>query len=375
MDVKNFIKNLRADPSKMTGSYQDSLIHITRLGTLITAVFFIGYALFYKSGGYPSLAVWVNLISTLCSLSGYVLITRFHQHRITANLLTFAIYVSSAGVMSISGGIHSSSVIWQVFVPVAASIMAGLWTGLRWGVVCLITVVSAYIMETSGLWSFSGFETTLTDRLIDLAGAILAVSIAIWYSDHLKSRSLTDLEKAKAQLNYYATIDPLTNTFNRRHFLELSERKIKRTHNTANGHASFLLFDIDHFKKINDEHGHIIGDQVLQGIAQTCVKNLRPDDVLGRFGGEEFVILLPETKREDARNIADRLRLLVADTPIETEIGPIRTTISIGVAIKDKTTSISIDQLLSRADRAMYRAKQAGRNRVIIWDERDLPTT
>jgi diguanylate cyclase (GGDEF)-like protein len=276
--------------------------------------------------------------------------------------------------MSISGGLHSSSVIWQIFVPVAASIMAGLWTGLRWGVVCLITVISAYILETNGISLSSGFETTMADRLIDLSGAILAISIAIWYSDHLKSRSLTELEKAKVQLNYYATIDPLTNTFNRRHFLELSERKINRTQ-TANGHASFLLFDIDHFKKINDEHGHIIGDQVLQGIAQTCMRNLRPDDVLGRFGGEEFVILLPETKLEDARNIAERLRLLIADTSIETEIGPISTTISIGIAMKEKTAPISIDQLLSRADRAMYRAKQAGRNRVIIWEERELRTT
>ena len=105
------------------------------------------------------------------------------------------------------------------------------------------------------------------------------------------------------------------------------------------------------------------------------MKHLRPDDVLGRFGGEEFVILLPETKLEDARNIAERLRLLIAGTSIDTEIGPIKTTISIGVAVKEKTASMSIDQLLSRADRAMYRAKQAGRNRVIIWDERDLQTT
>jgi len=374
MKSKGFLRNLRPDPSKMTGSYQDSLIHVTKLGTLFTAVFFLAFALVYGLGGYPPLAVWVNLIATLCSLIGFVLITRFNRYRITAHLVTFAMYISSAGVMVISGGIHSSSAIWQVFVPVASFIMAGLWAGLRWGVVCFVTVITFYLLDANGITHFVGFDTTPLDRIIDLAGAIVAASIAIWYSDSIKSRSITDLEEAKAQLNYYATIDPLTNTFNRRHFLELSERKIKRTI-TSNGHASFLLFDLDHFKKINDEHGHIIGDQVLQGIAQTCTKHLRPDDVLGRFGGEEFVILLPETKLEDARNIAERLRLLIAETPFETEIGPINTTISIGVAIKEKTTTMSIDQLLSRADRAMYRAKQAGRNRVIIWDEHDLQTT
>jgi len=358
----------------MTGSYQDSLIHVTKLGTLFTAVFFLAFAFVYWSGGYPAQAVWVNLIATLCSLFGFVLITRFKQHRPTAHLVTFAIYISSAGVMVISGGIHSSSVVWQVFVPVAAFIMAGLWAGLRWGAICFITVMTAYLLETNGVTQFAGFETTMADRLIDLGGAIVAASIAIWYSDSIKSRSLADLEKAKAQLNYYATIDPLTNTFNRRHFLELSERKIKRTQ-TSNGHVSFLLFDIDHFKKINDAHGHIIGDQILQGIARICMKNLRTDDTLGRFGGEEFVILLPETKLEDARNIAERLRRLVAETPIETEIGPINITISIGVALMENTYTITIDQLLSRADKAMYLAKQAGRNRVIIWDEHELQTT
>ena len=119
----------------------------------------------------------------------------------------------------------------------------------------------------------------------------------------------------------------------------------------------------------------MIGDQVLRGVAQTCAMHLRPNDVLGRFGGEEFVILLPETKLEDARNIAERLRLLIENTPIQTDIGTVNTTISIGVAIKEKSVDMSIDQLLSRADRAMYRAKQTGRNRVIVWSEVDLQTT
>jgi diguanylate cyclase (GGDEF)-like protein len=374
MKLKGYIEKLQPDPSKLAGSYQDSLIRVTKAGTLMTVIFFTGFIFTYWFGEYPRFAVWVNLAAALCSIAGYILNTRFGKYRTTAHLVTFAIYLSSLGVMVISGGINSSSAIWQVFVPISAFIMAGLWAGFRWGVVSFLTILTCYILDATGTTLFVGFQTTSTDRLIDLAGAILAVSIAIWYSDSIKSRAFIGLEEAKVQLNYLATVDPLTNTFNRRYFLELSERKIKRTQ-TSNGHASFLLFDLDHFKKINDEHGHIIGDQVLHGVAQTCLKNLRPDDVLGRFGGEEFVILLPETKLEDARNIAERLRLLVAETPIETEIGPVNTTISIGVAFKEKATTMSIDQLLSRADRAMYRAKQAGRNRVSVWDERDLQTT
>lgn len=373
--MKKIIANRRPDPSKTTGSYQDSLIKVTKIGTYFTAAFFLAFAIIYWVGDYPFWAVLDNLAAALCSGISFLLITRYEQYRKAAHLLTFAIYLSSMGVMAISGGIHSSSVIWQIFVPVAAFIMTGLRAGLRWGAVSFLTVLFFYILESTGLVQFtSGFETTTGDRLIDLLGAVVAVSIAIWYSDFLKSRALTDLEKTKAQLKYYATIDPLTNTFNRRHFLELSERRIKRTH-TSNGHASLLLFDIDHFKKINDEHGHMIGDEILHGIARICMKHLRTDDILGRFGGEEFVILLPETKLKDARNIAERLRLLIANTPIETEIGPINTTISIGVALVEKTNSVTIKQLLSRADRAMYHAKQTGRNRVIIWEEHDLLTT
>jgi len=362
------------DPSKKDGSYQDSLIQVTKAGTVLTSLFFIGFTLVYWVGDYPILTVLVNLLATLCSMIGYILITRYKRHRLTAHLVTFAAYLSSAGVMTISGGIHSSSVIWQVFVPVAAFIMAGLWAGLRWGMVCLITILAFYTLEALGISYFEGFETTITDRLIDLSGAIFAVSIAIWYSDRLKTRSLAQLEKAKAQLNYLASVDPLTNTFNRRHFLEVAERKVKRPH-TKNGQASFLFFDIDLFKKINDAHGHMVGDQILHGIAQLCMKNLRPDDVLGRYGGEEFVILLPDTTSADAKNIAERIRLLIANTPIQTDFGLISTTISIGIANTENAQSIAIKQLLLKADRAMYRAKQTGRNRVIVWDEHDLQTT
>ena len=374
MRIKDLLGVGNLDPSKKDGSYQDSLIQVTKAGTVLTSLFFIGFTLVYWFGNYPILTVWVNLAATLCSMTGYILITRFKRHRLTAHLVTFAIYLSSAGVMTISGGIHSSSVIWQIFVPVAAFIMAGLWAGLRWGMVCLVTVVAFYSIETLGFTHFTGFETTITDRLIDLSGAIFAVSIAIWYSDRLKTRSLTQLEEAKAQLKYLATVDPLTNTFNRRYFLELAERKVKRPH-TKNGYASFLFFDIDLFKNINDVYGHMIGDQILHGTSQRCLKHLRPDDVLGRYGGEMFVILLPDTTLEDAKNIAERLRLLISENPIQTEIGAIHTTISIGVANTENAHATTIEQLISNADRAMYRAKQNGRNRVIVWEDHELQTT
>ncbi|GAB4430645.1 MAG: hypothetical protein Kow002_19010 [Anaerolineales bacterium] len=370
MKARELLNIRKNDPSKIDGSYQESLVSVTKAGSFITVFFFMLFAFIYSSGPYPMLAVWVNLIAVVCSLLAYFVITKLKKHRAAAHLVTIAIYISSVGVMLISGGIHSSSVVWQIFVPVAAFIMAGIWAGLRWGFICLITVFTFYVLEINGIASFPGFETTQTDRLIDLAGAIIATSIAIWYSDSLKSRSLRELEEAQEKLNYYATIDPLTNTYNRRYFIDQSEKRIKRIY-TSQGYASFLLFDIDHFKQINDTHGHIIGDQILRGVANACSQYLRPDDILGRFGGEEFVVLLPDTNVGHARRIAERLRSLIEKTPIQTDIGAIRVTISVGVAATAKPEPVSLEQLIFRADQAMYMAKQAGRNKVVFWEEKE----
>ncbi|MBN1305919.1 MAG: GGDEF domain-containing protein [Anaerolineales bacterium] len=358
------------DPSKAQGPYRTSLIRATRAGTIFTFFFFMFFAAVYWFSKFPLFAVWVNLFSVLCSLIGYLIVKFTKHYRPAAYLVTFAIYISSAGVMLVSGGIRSSSAIWQVYVPVAAFIMAGIWAGIRWGGISLVTIIIFFIFDRFGLVeAVSQFQTTLSDLFLDLSGAIAAVSIAIWYSDTLKSQSFSSLEKSKEELNFFATIDPLTNTYNRRYFLEQSQRRIHRTR-SSNGLAAFLLFDIDHFKNINDTYGHIVGDHILKGLANLCINNLRPDDLIGRFGGEEFVILLPNTEPGDARRIAERLRMLVESTPFQTEIGPLHITISIGISnMHQADTIVLLDQLIFRADKAMYRAKQEGRNRVIEWDQ------
>ncbi len=368
MKLIKSLSRLTPDPSKQDGSYQDSLVRVTRAGTIYTTLFFFGFTLVYLIGGYPLLAVWINIGARFFSITAFFLITRFNAHRKAAHLVTLGIYLSSTGVLAISGGIHSSSIVWLIFVPVVASMMAGLRAGLRWGILSLITVIIFYIFEATGTFYLQLFQTTREDMLIDLVGAIVASSIVIWYSDNLKAISFSRLEQAEAQLKHLAAIDTLTNTYNRRYFLEQSNKKLQRIY-TSQGYASFLLFDVDHFKKINDTHGHLIGDDILRGVAQICKENLRPDDLLGRFGGEEFVVLLPDTKASHACDIAERLRTRVENTPIETDIGLIRITISIGMAVLEKPYHGNIDQLLLRADQAMYLAKQAGRNQVMLWEE------
>jgi len=132
--------------------------------------------------------------------------------------------------------------------------------------------------------------------------------------------------------------------------------------------VSAIMLDIDHFKQVNDTYGHAIGDQVLRAVAKRCGESIRDIDVLGRYGGEEFAVILPSTDLPGAETMAERLRRSVADAPVPTERGDITVTISLGVAssAQGQDDEEDVAALLNRADAAMYAAKQAGRNRVAV---------
>jgi diguanylate cyclase (GGDEF)-like protein len=126
-----------------------------------------------------------------------------------------------------------------------------------------------------------------------------------------------------------------------------------------------MMLDLDHFKQINDNYGHPLGDQVLQQFAKRCQSSVREVDLIGRYGGEELVILLPETDSETAILVAERLRASVEETPMKVSGQEFNVTVSIGVSRKDENT-LELETLIARADQAMYIAKHKGRNRVAI---------
>jgi diguanylate cyclase (GGDEF)-like protein len=159
-----------------------------------------------------------------------------------------------------------------------------------------------------------------------------------------------------------AVTDSLTGLHNRRHFFELAEHEFQRARRYRRT-VSMIMLDIDRFKRVNDAYGHAAGDQVLQALAARCRETLRDIDFMGRYGGEEFVVLLPENDVGGARSAAERLRQCVAEPPIETYRGPVSVTISLGVAAMTEDCP-DVVALLDRADAAMYAAKEAGRNRV-----------
>lgn len=161
-----------------------------------------------------------------------------------------------------------------------------------------------------------------------------------------------------------ATTDSLTGLFNRRRFMELCDREYSRSLRYGRALSMFMM-DIDHFKLVNDEHGHDVGDQVLRSISETAIMALRGADIIGRIGGEEFAVLLPETENGSALEVAERLRLSIERSSIETTAGSLNITVSIGVSSMAPDIT-SVDKLLKRADVALYDAKQSGRNRVVV---------
>ena len=161
-----------------------------------------------------------------------------------------------------------------------------------------------------------------------------------------------------------AITDELTGIFNRRHFFEMAEKQFALAQR-SNLPLTALIVDLDHFKHFNDTYGHVVGDQVLRETARLMCTAMRESDIIGRYGGEEFSILLPDTTTKAAVYVAERLIAQVSDKPIETEAGKMTIHLSIGVGGMSKDTP-TLHSLIIRADQAMYLAKSAGRNCVAV---------
>ena len=177
----------------------------------------------------------------------------------------------------------------------------------------------------------------------------------------LASSVVKDVENAR--LYRLAVTDSLTRAFNRQYLSERLPKEVER-HRRYGDRVSVVLFDVDHFKRVNDVHGHAAGDAVLKAIAELAAALCRETDALVRYGGEEFLLLLPGTTKDGARQMAERLRKRVAHHVVQTESGAITVTLSAGVA--ELQPKEEARELLARADAALYLAKGRGRNRVEV---------
>ncbi|MDW7748026.1 GGDEF domain-containing protein [Halomonas sp.] len=194
---------------------------------------------------------------------------------------------------------------------------------------------------------------------------------ALLQEERIQNRQLVEeiahRKSLEAQLRQFAEQDGLTGLDARRHFMARAETLLRRARLEKTPFSLFMI-DVDHFKAINDNWGHRQGDAVLTAIAETCKRSLRPQDVIGRFGGEEFIVALPDTYPKDARVVAERLQQKVSELPVSEAMPNHRLTVTIGIAaVGDE--DVDLTDLIQQADQALYLGKHGGRNRVVLSHE------
>jgi diguanylate cyclase (GGDEF)-like protein len=215
--------------------------------------------------------------------------------------------------------------------------------------------------------------------IFDVKDAFLAVPISflLFIGVFGIKSALSDIRKENVTLEQLNAIDPLTLALTKKETYLRLKREISRSERSLHSLA-FLMIDIDHFKRINDQYGHMVGDTVLKNLSIFCQHKLRDIDIFGRFGGEEFLVACPDSNAKDAFEIAERLREAIANHYFAiVNSQEVYLTVSIGVSIfapqqyHQDSLDILMDQYIDYSDKAMYHAKNSGRNQVKLYDELD----
>lgn len=302
------------------------------------------------------------------------------------SIVMFALYLLSRRFDKLERFVYGFMLINLSLGLFEASIL--LWTDQNGGAVAIINLIAGFsILSTLNfvgllavstiaflIWMFS----QTSQVLMGVNASVFLISVAysfvmnsrykqnllkqIYHAKALEERT-QELEQLHQKYERLSQTDELTETFNRRYFLQEAERYIalSKRHQMS---FSILIFDLDHFKAINDNKGHLVGDKVLKEVARRVKQTLRESDIFARYGGEEFVVLLPFTELEQALIVSERLRKLIAEKPIMSQIEEVWVSSSFGLAVSKE--NCNLESMLIRADKALYAAKDKGRNRIEV---------
>lgn len=249
--------------------------------------------------------------------------------------------------------------------------------------ICMGTAVLSLVRPAFSALVFGGaflvFWAILRSRAIDptllaslqiqaISVVLIAqlISVMMW---HQYTRTVL----LQRQLEFLAERDTLTGLYNRHKFMELATQELARAHRVPS-ETCVLMVDLDFFKRINDQHGHPVGDLVLQQVAARLTAHVRSTDLLARMGGEEFIVLMPHTDRAGALTLAEKLRTAVRERPLELPGLTVTMTASLGATGVHRQQQTTLDSLYATADQALYVAKQQGRDRV-VWADLETKTT
>lgn len=300
-------------------------------------------------------AVTLALFAAVLALNG--LIYRI-SHQITLQRRGFITLMTALFTyLTVTGIEDGSAILWLFAYPAIIFYISETRVGLF---ACCAGLFGAILLFSPTGSAMLGLDYTSSFKLTMLA-ALSFVMVTCYALDQSRRRSKLGLLKLAEQFEYAANHDALTGLANRLEAQTQLDAEVERYRRHSRP-FSVLLMDIDLFKSINDNHGHQVGDQAIVMVARTLEGQSRKVDTLARWGGEEFLLLLPETGNQEAAQTAERIRLKIAATPIQAGAQTLSTTVSIGVATIAGCESV--DRLLQRADEALYVAKAQGRNLV-----------
>ena len=325
---------------------------MTRRVTVLAACVDMAFLAFFLAVGSPLLA-WINLISVGMYGAAYLLLTR--RRNLPAIILIWVEVTAHAVVGTLLVG-WDSGFHYYLLMFIPAIVVSGGWRNV---IAPLLFLFLAYL----GLHVAAhqvGALAPLGDKAL-LALNVFNVSIFFAMASYTARFYYDLVRKSERKLRELATKDALTGLSNRRHLLDLAQQEIARGRRGGE-EVSLVLADIDDFKLINDGHGHDAGDQVLVHASQLFRGICRAQDTVARWGGEEFLFLLPATGQDAVREFAERVRATIAGTRFEHAGESIGFSLSLGVATL--AGSESLDDAIGRADRALYRSKTEGRDRV-----------
>jgi len=311
------------------------------------------------------LAVWLKLSYTaLISLVTILIYTFSQSLKLFDLMLPLSIIGAAAIWFYLLNLSHSPDTPIYLYASLIFVVLANLCVQIRFIPAVIISLIISAVIYT-GVYCVVNADWHQIKLFSLIYTPVFMFSLYISWTSTQKSKMLflhSKLDEINCQaLNIIAHPDVLTGLHNRRQFTQLAEQEIQSAQKFAHP-ICLLMFDVDEFKKINDSYGYDIGDQVLQQIAETSSNILRANDVLARFGGEEFIMLLPRAHLEQTRQIAERLRKAIANSHLSTDDGTkLQYTISIGIA-EFSVQNPDLNSVIKRADDALYQAKKNGRN-------------
>jgi diguanylate cyclase (GGDEF)-like protein len=322
----------------------------------VGAIFLIGFAIAAVRAGRTTLAAALFLILFLAGVS----VAAMHVAKSLRPARRIAIVGSGALYLYLvaTGGVNNTGLLWCYPLYAVIIVLTGVKRGLPVTIVLLLLTVVAFTLPV-GLPGMADYPQEIKLRFL---ASMFALGIFVALTEYARSRNQVELLKLSAQLDELSSTDMLTGLPNRRALTDflLAENSRRARHGRP---FSIIYGDVDDFKRINDTYGHDAGDAVLKAVAQCMRINLRDEDMVGRWGGEEFLIAVPEADETKAWEVAERLRNEVSSLEVRYDINSVRVTMSFGV--ETVTSDGRIEDFISRADKKLLTAKRSGKNRSV----------